>query len=124
MLVWTDRRLTLWLWLGLLASSALLAILASFIPWGFVFGLIMRLVGLAIFGPHMIWVTLGLGLGLALTLTLALALTPNPNPNPDPNPNQVGRWLDAQTAVAMAKEEEYDLADDKRQKAMLDEVGV
>ena len=34
----------------------------------------------------------------------------------------MGRWLDAQTAVAMAKEEEYDLADEKRQKAMLDEV--
>ena len=49
-----------------------------------------------------------------------LALTSTLHPNP--NPNQVGRWLDAQTAAAMAKEEEYDLADDKRQKAMLDEV--
>lgn len=55
-LVWTDRRLTLWLWVGLLALSALLAALALVVPWGLVFTCIFRLVGLLLLGPHMIWV--------------------------------------------------------------------
>ena len=54
--MWTDRRLTLWLWIGLLALSALLAALALVMPWGLVFTCICRLVGLLLLGPHMIWV--------------------------------------------------------------------
>ena len=55
-LVWTDRRLTLWLWLGLLALSALLALLALVVPWSLVWMLIGRLVGLLLLGPHMFFV--------------------------------------------------------------------
>ena len=48
--------MTLWLWIGLLALSAVLAALALVVPWGLVFMCVCRLVGLLLLGPHMVWV--------------------------------------------------------------------
>jgi len=55
-LMWTDRRLTLWLWLGLISMGALLAVAALLVPWEIVWMCVGRLVGLLLLGPHMIWV--------------------------------------------------------------------
>jgi len=49
LLFWSDRILTLWLVIALLAVSVVLAL----IPWGFVIHWIMRLLGLVVLGPHM-----------------------------------------------------------------------
>ena len=49
---WQDRILTTWAVFLLLALSLVLAL----IPWAWVLEGLLRLVGLAIFGPHMYWV--------------------------------------------------------------------
>lgn len=49
---WEDRVLTALAMLGLLAS----ALVCVLIPWGLVLHVALRLLGLAIFGPHMFWV--------------------------------------------------------------------
>ena len=48
---WTDRALTLWFLLGLLALSALLAVLGLLIPWAAVLRWSARITGALLPGP-------------------------------------------------------------------------
>lgn len=54
---WEDRILTTWVALGLLA----LTIIFALIPWNIVLNGLLRLLGAALFGPHMYWVGRQLG---------------------------------------------------------------
>lgn len=53
---WEDRRLTLWLYLTLLASSVLLATVFSLVPWAIVLTVAARVGAFAITGPQMYFV--------------------------------------------------------------------
>ena len=57
--MWEDNIMTLWIYLTLLALTVALVFvgeLLSYVPWGWVLQTSMRLLGLALLGPHMYYV--------------------------------------------------------------------
>jgi hypothetical protein len=57
--IWDDRVLSLWVALAFALAAALLALLGyalSLLPWALIVEVIMRLAGVALFGPHMWWI--------------------------------------------------------------------
>ena len=51
-LTWQDRIVTTWVALALIFATLVCAI----VPWGAVLHMGLRVLGLALFGPHMYWV--------------------------------------------------------------------
>ena len=53
---WEDRRLTLWLYLALVALAVALWLMVHFVPWSLVLPVVLRALGFAATGPHMLYV--------------------------------------------------------------------